>query len=73
MCEDGRAIAHLDETGVYVWNRPLDGSAPRQLTRFTDRTISAMTWSADGGRLEVTRGATTNDIVLFSGLKGGTP
>jgi serine/threonine protein kinase/Tol biopolymer transport system component len=73
LTPDGKAIAQLDEPGINVWIRPLDGSAPRQLTRFTDRTIVAMAWSADGERLAVTRTATTNDIVLFSGLKGGTP
>jgi len=40
------------------------------LTHFAgDRTINSFAWSHDGKRLAVVREATTNDIVLFKGLK----
>jgi Tol biopolymer transport system component len=66
---DGRAIAYINSaTTSNVWLQPVDGGAPRQLTQFTDRTISDFAWSRDM-RLAVARATITNDIVLFKGLK----
>lgn len=66
---DGRAIAYV-AAQANVWIQPLDGSAPRQLTRFTDgRAIADFAWSHDGKRLAISRFSTSNDIVLFRGLK----
>jgi hypothetical protein len=39
------------------------------LTDFTDRTIVDFVWSRDGKQLAIARASTTNDIVLFKGLK----
>jgi Tol biopolymer transport system component len=67
---DGRGIAYIDaETGSNLWVQPLDGSSPHQLTHFTDRTITDFAWSHDGTRLAISRATTTNDIVLFKGLR----
>jgi hypothetical protein len=49
--------------------RPLDGSPPYQLTHFTGRSIVDFAWSRDGKQLAVARASTTNDIVLFKGLR----
>jgi Tol biopolymer transport system component len=66
----GRAIAYLDQTRRNLWVQPLDGGAPRQLTHFSDApTITSFAWSRDGKRLAIARATTTNDIVLFTGLK----
>jgi hypothetical protein len=41
-----------------------------QVTHLTDnRIIEDFAWSRDGKRLAVSRSMTTNDIVLFKGLK----
>jgi Tol biopolymer transport system component len=66
---DGRSIAYLDTNQVNIWTQPLDGGPPRQLTRFTDRTIASFAWSRNGRRLAIARTTTTNDIVLFRGVK----
>ncbi len=67
---DGRAIAYLDATQTNLWVQPLDGKPPRQLTHFSDgRPIGDFAWSRDGKRLAIARQTTTNDIVLFKGLK----
>jgi Tol biopolymer transport system component len=67
---DSRAVAYLDTTLSNVWGLPIDGQAPYQLTHFTDgRTITDFSWSHDGTRLAVARSVTTNDIVLFKGLR----
>jgi len=66
---DGRAVAYISAaTPSNVWLQPLDGAPPRQLTQFTDRTVSDFAWSRDM-RLAVARATITNDIVLFKGLK----
>ena len=66
---DGRAIAYVDTSDRNIWAQPLDGSAPRQITRFKDRSIKGFAWSHDGKRLAIARITTTNDIVLLRGLK----
>jgi len=64
---DGRGVAYASDGNL--WVQPLNGGAPRQLTRFTDgRPIRSFAWSRDGQRLAITRSTVTNDIVLFEGL-----
>ncbi len=65
---DGQ-VAYLDSRLGNIWGLPLDGSAPRQITHFTDRAIASFAWSRDGSRLAVARMTTTNDIVLLRGLR----
>ncbi len=69
---DGHGIAHYTVgPGGNLWVQPLDGSAPRQLTHFTDdRAILDFAWSRDGKRLAIARATATSDIVLFKGLHG---
>ena len=67
---DGRGIAYYDLATRNIWIQSLDGSAPRQLTHFTDdREIADFAWSHDGKRLAISRVSVSNDIVLFRGLK----
>jgi Tol biopolymer transport system component len=67
---DGRGIAYYDLATRNIWIQALDGSAPRQLTHFTDdRAIADFAWSHDGKRLAISRVSVSNDIVLFRGLK----
>ena len=67
---DGRGIAYYTlGAGGNLWVQPLDGSAPRQLTHFTDdRSIVDFAWSRDGKHLAIARRTVINDIVLFKGL-----
>ena len=59
----------LKRTGISGFNL-LDGSAPRQLTHFTDgRSISDFAWSHYGKRLAIVRISTANDIILLRGLR----
>jgi serine/threonine protein kinase/Tol biopolymer transport system component len=66
---NGRGVAIIDPSGSNVTVQPLDGKPSYQLTHFTDRTIIDFAWSPDGQRLGISRATTTNDIVLFKGLK----
>jgi hypothetical protein len=53
-----------------LWVQPFDGSAPHQLTHFSDnRIIYDFAWSRDGKHLAIARATITNDIVLFKGLR----
>jgi Tol biopolymer transport system component len=67
---DSRALAYLDARLADVWLQPLDGAAPRQLTRFPQdgQQIWAGAFAADG-RLAIGRASIKNNIVLFRGLK----
>jgi hypothetical protein len=64
---DGSGVAYVNITSQpNVWVQPLDGTAPRQLTQFTDgRSIYDFDWSANGERLAVAHGTFATDIVLF--------
>jgi len=67
---DSRTVAYVDTTLSNIWGLPIDGKTPYQLTKFTDgRTITDYAWSRDGKRLAISRSVTTNDIVLFKGLR----
>jgi eukaryotic-like serine/threonine-protein kinase len=69
---DGKAFSYYDgKSNTILWQQPIDGSAPRQLTqRTSDGIIGSYAWSRDGKRLAVSRATPSSDIVLFKGLKG---
>lgn len=69
---DGKAFSYYDgKTHTILWQQPMDGSPPRQLTQLTgEGQIGAYAWSRDGKRLAMSRGIPSSDIVLFKGLKG---
>ena len=63
---DREALNYLDRSsGVFnIWQQPLDGSAPTQITRFTEDAIFYYDWD-DEGQLIVSRGAKIRNIVLI--------
>ena len=66
---DSTALQYLQlNNGVSdVWEQPLWGGEPRQLTRFTSGRVFDFAWSKDEKRLLLTRGS-TSDVVLLTGL-----
>lgn len=68
---DSRALAYLDtRAGVTnIWSQPVDGSPPKQVTKFKDDSIFRFAWSPDGSTLACERGTEINDIVLVSDFK----
>jgi Tol biopolymer transport system component/predicted Ser/Thr protein kinase len=68
---DGKAITFTrTEGGVEnVWRLPLDGGEPSQLTHFDADFIQAYAWSQDGKRLALSRGRTSQDIVLLQNFR----
>ena len=51
-----------------VWEQPLSGGEPRQLTRFTSGRIFDFAWSENEKRLFLTRGSASSDVVLLTGF-----
>lgn len=67
---NGKSLALIrNQRGVSnIWTHPIDGSEPRQLTRFNSEQIFWFDWSRDGTRLAVSRGHISSDVVLIKDL-----
>jgi Tol biopolymer transport system component/DNA-binding winged helix-turn-helix (wHTH) protein len=67
---DGR-LTYIDQrNGVSnIWSQPIDGSPPKQLTKFKSGRIFQFAWSRDGKWLALARGAVTSDVVLISDFR----
>jgi Tol biopolymer transport system component len=52
-----------------LWEQPLAGGKPKQLTKFTPDRIFDFNWSSDHRRLPFTRGDVTSEVVLLSNLR----
>jgi Tol biopolymer transport system component len=68
---DGRALTFLwvRDNVSNLWEQPLDGSEPRQLTNFTAPGISKYAFSPDGKQLAMARMNVISDVVLINDLK----
>ncbi|HWY69886.1 MAG TPA: protein kinase [Terriglobales bacterium] len=68
---DGHAITYVvTRNGVSnLWNQPVDGSSPKQLTKFTSDLIFDFAWSPDGKQLVLSRGNQTRDAVLITNFQ----
>ncbi|MGI8785699.1 MAG: protein kinase domain-containing protein [Acidobacteriota bacterium] len=49
-----------------LWNQPIVGGPPKQVTHFTSSRIFNFAWSPDGKKLVLSRGEETADVVLIS-------
>ena len=67
---DSRGVTYVStRDGVSnIWEQPIDGSPPRQLTDFKSDLISSFAWSRKGN-LVCTRGAVANDVILITNLR----
>ena len=68
---DGKGISFVaTQDGISnIWQQPLDGSPPRQVTHFSSDQIFWFDWSRDGKQLATSRGRVTGDVVHFSETK----
>ncbi|HEX2121194.1 MAG TPA: hypothetical protein VHL59_06070, partial [Thermoanaerobaculia bacterium] len=70
---DGKSlfVKQLRDGIQNIWSLPLDGSAPRQFTQFTDvgTAIGAFRVTPDGKSLYVGRAAVSSDVVLITGFR----
>lgn len=68
---DGKNLQYiLTKNGASnLWEQPLNGGKPRQLTTFSSGKIFDFHWSLDKTRLLLTRGEVSSDAVLISNLR----
>jgi eukaryotic-like serine/threonine-protein kinase len=68
---DGKALQFLLTKGdvTNIWEQPLAGGTPKQMTNFTSGSIFDFDWSQDGKRLFMSRGEVSSDVVLLSNLR----
>ena len=68
---DGKGLQYLltRKSATNVWEQPLAGGEPRQVTDFTSGRIFGFSWSRDGKVLLVAKGSDTRDVVLMSNFR----
>jgi eukaryotic-like serine/threonine-protein kinase len=68
---DGNALQYLLTKGdvTNIWEQPLAGGSPKQITNFTSGRIFDFNWSQDGKQLLLSRGEISSDVVLLSNLR----
>jgi DNA-binding winged helix-turn-helix (wHTH) protein/Tol biopolymer transport system component len=68
---NGKALQYLlTKNGASnLWEQPLEGGDPKQLTNFADGEIFGVKWSLDRKQLLLTRGRTINDVVLMTNFR----
>jgi Tol biopolymer transport system component/DNA-binding winged helix-turn-helix (wHTH) protein len=68
---DGKGLQYLLTHGdvTNIWDQPLSGGPPHQVTKFTASRIFDFNWTADGKLLLLSRGEVTSDVVLLSILR----
>jgi Tol biopolymer transport system component len=64
----GRSVQYtLTQNGASnIWEQPLKGGPPHQLTKFNSGVIFNFSWYTDGKRLLLCRGEVSSDVVLLS-------
>jgi eukaryotic-like serine/threonine-protein kinase len=58
-------VGFLKNGASNIWEQPLSGGPPHQITNFTSDRISAFAWSRDGKQLLLIRGNITSDVILI--------
>ena len=68
---DSKALAFMltRNSATNVWEQPLSGGPPVQVTHFTSGNMFAFAWSKDGKQLAFSRGARKTDVVMMSGFR----
>jgi Tol biopolymer transport system component len=64
----GDAIQYLltRNGATNIWEQPLAGGAPRQVTRFSSGLIFDFAWSRNGTELLLAKGNQTSDVILIN-------
>jgi len=68
---DGKALQYgLTRGGAgNIWEQPLAGGDPKQVTKFRSGTIFGFEWSPDGKKLAIARGERNSNVVLISNFR----
>jgi Tol biopolymer transport system component len=67
----GKALQYgLTRNGAgNIWEQPLTGGEPHQITKFASELIFEFDWSNDGKQLMLARGNETSDVILISNFR----
>jgi len=67
----GKALDYLltRNGATNIWEQPLTGAAPQQITSFPSGRIFDFAWSRDGKQLLLTKGDQTSDVILISNFQ----
>ncbi len=68
---DGKALqfALVRNGAANLWEQPLTGGPPKQVTNFTSDLIFDFRWTRDGKTLLLSRGTVNRDVILLSNFK----
>ncbi len=68
---DGKAIAFMltRNRATNIWEQPLAGGPPVQITKFPSGQVCAFAWSVDGKQLASSRGQNKTDVVMMSNFR----
>jgi serine/threonine protein kinase len=68
---DGKAIAYILRRNLAgnIWEQPLSGGDPVQITKFPSGEMFGFAWSKDGKQLAFARGQIKTDVVMMSGFQ----
>ena len=68
---DSKSYAYLltRDRATNIWEQPLSGGDPIQLTHFTAGAMFAFSWSHDGKHLAFSRGDRKTDVVMMSNFR----
>jgi Tol biopolymer transport system component/predicted Ser/Thr protein kinase len=68
---DGKGLQYLltRSGATNVWEQPLTGGDPRQITKFASGRIFDFAWSRDGKQLLLSKGIENNDVILISNFR----
>ena len=67
---DGKGIEYLliHDEATNLWEQPLSGGEPKQMTKFTSEHMFDFYWSSDGSHLLLTRGSISSNVILIQNL-----
>jgi len=68
---DGKGIQYtlIRNGATNLWELPLAGGDPHQVTKFTAGRIFDYSWSRDGKQLLLTRGNDNHDVILITNFR----
>ena len=67
----GKALQYLltRNGATNLWEQPLTGGEPRQITNFPSSRIFDFAWSRDGRQLLLTKGTQSSDVILIRNFR----
>ncbi|HEX8090000.1 MAG TPA: TIR domain-containing protein [Blastocatellia bacterium] len=65
---DSRSLLYISLQNDNIWEQPIDGGPPKQLTNFKSEVMFRFSLSRDGKQIVLSRGSYSSDVVLITNL-----